>query len=204
MKRLLINLVVLLIGIGITSCGNKNKDGNISKNDELEIVKKCLIKLNEVRPNGYVVSPRFQNFEFNSFIRENSTGYNYNESKEEILNAAHWTNQHFLNVQEKVNKEYLKKNNSEFLNLAKSPIHNEVVLFSGINENLVFVSIVDYCNAVKVSDLASPSFKKNQRFSSVSCFAFILKDGNVKQMMKDGSLVREYQCNDSDVRIEEK
>jgi hypothetical protein len=201
MKKIYVNLVIIFTIIIIISCEKKEK--NISKEAEFEIVKKCLHELGSDEWEGYVVSPRFQNFQFNSFAREYNKQGNFDGSKAEILNSLQWSKEHFIDVQQEVNKTYLKKNNPLLLKLSKSTMHNDVILFSGIHENLVFVNIVNYCNAVKVLDLASPSFNKNQRFSSVACFAFILKDGNVKKMLKLGTMVLELQCNDYDIRVDD-
>lgn len=204
-NKLRIKLMTILIGICITACGHKKNDGKMSKETEISIVKKCLVRLDSVRPNGYLVSPRFEKFEFSSFPDGDNhhERYNYKKNKPEILKTLGWTNNDFVEIQKTVDKEYLKKANPELLKLSKSKMHNEVVLFSGINENLVFVNIVDYCNAVKNSELASASFDKNQRFSSVAYYIFVLKDGNVQKIMLDGVRTKEMQCNDSDVRVDE-
>ncbi|MCA6423628.1 MAG: hypothetical protein IM568_12550 [Flavobacterium sp.] len=206
MRKLIIKfLAIVFISFVMISCGEKSTQVKITPEKELDIVKKCLVRLDSIRPNGYLVSPRFQNFEFNSFPRQNSfrEGYDYDENKNEILESLQWNNEDFLITQKKVNKEYLDKVNPAFLKLSKGKIHNEVVLFSGIDKNLVFVNIIDYCNAVNSSDLALTTFNKNQRYSSVACYIFTLKDGNIQKMSRDGVLTKEVQCNESDVRVDE-
>lgn len=194
--------LIITLTISLIACENKKTDGEISAETEVSIAKKCLEQLEKNWLKDYVVSPRFQTFEFQSFIREKTKGYPYDINKPEILDSLNWTNEEFIKIQRNVNQKYLSKTNLGLLKLSKSDISNNVIIFSGFHKNIVFVNIVDYCNAVKVSDLSSSSFNKNQRFPSAICYIFLVKDGNV-QILKDSHVVKEYQCDSTDVRVDE-
>lgn len=201
-KMTLKSIFLIIVSLSIYACNGQKKTEKISNEIEVDIVNKCLAQLEKDGLKGYVVCPKFQNFELNSILREISPDYNYDERKKKLLDSLNWTEEHFVEIQEKVNLQYLNKNNPDFLKLNSFTTHNNVIFISGIDENLVFVTIVNYCNAVKNSELTLPSFKKSQRYSSVLCYAFILKNRNVHNMFTVGNQVKENQCSSSDIRID--
>lgn len=192
-----------MLSLVIVSCENKNPKEKMSKEAETIIVKKCLTQMYKKSSElTYLVSPKFANFEFDAFFRENKVleryhkGYDYNQKKEKTLQSLKWTDKDFKQIQQKVNNDYLNKMNPMLLKLSKSEISQSVVYFSGIHENLVFANVVDYCKSIKISDLASSSFNKKQPFMSAGSVIFILKDGEVQEMILESAIAMEGQCPD--------
>lgn len=202
-KKIALKSLVLIIGsLSIYACSDQKKTEKFSNEMEVDIVNKCLAQLEKGGIKSYVVFPKFQNFELNSILREISPDYNYDERKKKLLDSLSWTEERFVEIQKQINLQYLNNSNSAFLKLSKFTTHNNVIFISGIDENLVFVTIVNYCNAIKNSELTLSTFNKNQKYSSVLCYAFILKNGNVHNMFTVGNQVKENQCNSSHARID--
>jgi hypothetical protein len=200
LKRYVALIFFILV---LISCEKKNSKEGISYETDACIVKKCLTRLHE---NGskqsYLISPKYGNFEFNDFFRKNKIledfkkGYNYNQKKEEILGSVGWTDKKFREIQRNINKKYLNKTNTLFLKLSNSDISHTVFFFSGIQEDLVFVDVVVYCNSIKISELASSSFDKNQKFMSLGSIIFLLKDGEIQDMTFDSDITLDFNCPD--------
>ncbi len=80
---------IILCSVMFTTC----KDNGISKKNEADIIKKYFLKsYAKASPHTYLVSPQYDNFEFNSFFKENKVlenynkEYDYNLKKEEVFN----------------------------------------------------------------------------------------------------------------------
>jgi hypothetical protein len=190
-----------MFSLVISSCENKNPKEKNSNDAEAIIIKKCLAKMYKKSSSlTYLVSPKFANFEFDAFFRENKVleryhkGYDYNQKKGKTLQSLKWTDKDFKQIQQKINSDYLNKMNPKLLELSNCKTSQSVVYFSGIHENLVFVNIVDYCKTIKISDLKSSSFIKKQPFMSAGSMIFILKDGEVQEMILESGVAMEGQC----------
>lgn len=68
MKKQKMKLIaIILISSTVLSCGYKNDENVVSKENEIIIIKKCLSKIKE---DTYLVSPVYNPFEFNSFLKK--------------------------------------------------------------------------------------------------------------------------------------
>lgn len=195
-------VLIVLFFLLLNACENKKIQTKVSKETEIVIIKKCL---NRLYQNGskenYLVSPRYDSFGFNVFLRENKiklgflNPYDYDKNKPKILQTLNWNYISFNKMQLETNKKYLDKSNSLLLKLSNSDISQTVISFSGIHENLVFADVIVYCDSIKSSDLASSSFNKKQKFYSASSIIFVLKNGKVESMTFDGGGIIEGDCN---------
>jgi hypothetical protein len=187
-------IALLLITLAITAC--KKNTEELSPQAEFNIIKKCMARMNQNSATlNYLVSPKFDKFEFNAFLKESKVKeYDYDQKKKQILDSLRWSIQDFNEIQQQTNKKYLNKSNPLLLKLSYSDASHEVISFSGIHKNLVFASIVDYCDTISQAKLALPSFNKKQKFMSAGSIIFILKNGEVQNMILDSGLTLEYQC----------
>lgn len=189
-------IAIILISFTVLACSYKNDENIVSKENEIDIIKKCLSKIKE---NTYLVSPVYNPFEFNSFLKSNKImdnykkNYDYDKNKTKILDSLEWTVNDFTKIQKEINSNYLNKSNPDFLKLSKAIASQTVISFSGIQKNLVFANMIVYCNAIKKSDLNN-SFNTNQKFISVFSYIFIIKDGDVKSMIVDDGINVDFVC----------
>jgi hypothetical protein len=190
-----------MITLVISSCENKNSKEKISKDaEEAILVKKCLAHMYKKGSElTYLVSPKFANFEFDAFFKENKIlekvhkESDYNQKKSQVFKLLKWTDKDFKQIQQKINNKYFNKINPTLLKLSNSKISQSVVYFSGIHENLVFATVVDYCKSIKISDLTS-SYNKKQPFMSAGSVIFILTDGEVQEVILENGVSMEGQC----------
>tara|TARA_R110000764_G_scaffold234749_1_gene328806 strand:- start:923 stop:1468 length:546 start_codon:yes stop_codon:yes gene_type:complete len=174
---------------------------NDSKGNEL-ILKKCLAEFESLSPNWkYVVSPKFNDFEFNSFIHRNHPEADVNWMKDSTLKKLSWSNIDFQKVQTEVNQKFSAKYDFDLTELSNSELSNSVITFSGIHENLVFMEIVDYCNAVKPSDLTKDFFNKSHNYSSSSSYNLVIDKDKIEIIVGNG-VTLELQCDETDIIIE--
>lgn len=190
---------IVLISAVFATCKNKG----ISKETEADIVKECILKFYaKGSTQSYLVSPQYDNFEFNSFFKENRVlekhykVYDYNRKKEEVFRTLNWTEEDFKKIQLSVNKNNLNNANPLLLNVSNSKKSQTVYYFSGFHENLVFGCAVNYCKEIKIADLSSPSFEKQQNFMSASSYIFILKNGHVEKVIDESDIAISNVCPD--------
>lgn len=194
----IIKLISLIVScIMFTAC----KDEEISKKNEADIIQKYFLKSYvKGSPHTYLVSPQYDNFEFNSFFKENKVlenvrkEYDYNLKKEEVFRTLNWNEEDFKKIQQSINKNNLNKTNPLFLNVSNSKKSHTVYYFSGFHKNLVFGYLVDYCNEINITDLSSPSFDKQQKFMGAYSFIFILKNGELERVIDESGITLEYVC----------
>jgi hypothetical protein len=182
----------------ITACSNKESQKQLF---EATIVKKCIEHLHS---NGsertYLISPKYDNFEFNAFFRQNNVierynkEYDYDQKKKMTLDCIGWTNQDFSETQTEVNKKYLNKTNPELIKLSNSKDSETVYFFSGIHENLVFISTIIYCDTISACNLSASSFKRDQPFIAAGSIIFTLKNGEIEDVILDSGISLCYQC----------
>lgn len=198
-KTLLLGAILFAISFTISGCGKKDAE-KISQQDEANIIKKCIERLYQ---NGskqsYLIFPKYEAFDFNTFFKENKIlekyhkGYNYDKNKKKVLQSLQWSDSDFTQKQQKVNENYLNRTNLLLQKLSNSNVSHTVYFFSGIHENLVFANVIDYCDSIKSQDL-NRSFNKNQKFMSAGSVIFIIKGGKVKDMIIDSGISVETQC----------
>ena len=195
-----IKIISLLVFCAMfTNC----KHEKISKEMEADIVKKCILTFYaKGSTHSYLVSPQYVEFEFNSFFKENKVlekyykEYDYNRKKEEVFRTLNWNEKDFKKIQQNINKYNLNKRNPLLLNVSNSKKSQTVYYFSGFYKNLVFGYRVDYCKEIKISDLSSPSFDKQQNFMAASSYMFILKNGNIEKVIDESGITLENVCSD--------
>ena len=199
MQRLRL-IILMMIGVMVTACGSKDAQ-DLTKEEEFAIIKKCMARMNESgSKHDYVVSPRYDLFEFNSFlkhdekVRRGHPGHDYDRNKGKVLDSLGWTAKDFIEFQKQIDKKYLGKSNPLLSKLSNIGASHSVISFSGIHKNLVFAEEIYYCDSITPSELAAPAFDKHQLFMSTGSTIFILKDGEVEEMIPDDGIVREYQC----------
>lgn len=182
-----------------TTCKNKE----LSKETEANIIEKCILTFYaKGSTQSYLVSPQYDNFEFNSFFKENKVlekhykEYDYNLKKEEVFRIINWNEEDFKKIQLGINKNNLNKRNPLLLNLSNSKKSQTVYYFSGFHENIVFGYVVDYCKEIKITDLSSPSFDKKQPFMAASSYIFILKNGEIERVIDESDITMSYVCPD--------
>jgi hypothetical protein len=167
------------------------------------MIAKCLAKINKDEPQmKYVVSPKFNEFEFNSFLKKNfpkMTESNFR--KKETLDSLSWSEQDFEKARNVTNAKFLGKYNYNLPKLSNATISNYVISFSGVHENLIFGQITYYCNAVKPSDLNESYFSQNHKYMSADCINFVIKDDKITVINGNG-ISLEFQCSESDIQIE--
>ena len=170
----------------------------ISSKLQLEIIKSCVSKIHRGSPSWkYLVNPKFQRFEFNSFFRRNRvwekihTGvkYDYDRKKEETLKLLGWNEEDFLETQNLINSELLNKTNTSLLDFSDTTKCDYIISFSGVSKNLVFVDIVQYPKFITTSELNSSTFNRNQRFMSATCLIYVLKDNKIEKEILDCDIV---------------
>lgn len=195
------NVIIILFCILLIACENKNTQTKVPAETEVAIIKKCLTKLYQKgSKESYLVSPRYDGFGFNIFLRKNKIKlgvlhpYDYDKNKPKVLQALHWTDKDFDRIQQETNKKYLNKTNYSLSKLSNSDMSRTVYSFSGIHKNLVFADVIDYCDTITNSALASPSFDKKQKSYSVSSIIFVLKNGKVESVKFDGGGIIEGDC----------
>lgn len=191
---------LIVIGLTISACGKKEFE-KTSQVDQAATIKRCLERLYQGgSKQKYLVSPIYDDFDFNSFFKKNKIledyrkGYDHNQKKEQIFHLLNWTGEDFKENQQTINKYYLNKSNPLLLKLSNSKVSETVFYFSGIHENLVFANVIDYCDSIKYSELNSSLFDKNQQFRSALSVIFILKDSNVQDMIIDSGIAISYEC----------
>lgn len=196
-------VILILFSVIIIACNNKETETKISKETDVVIIKKCLSKLYQSgSKESYLVSPKYDKFELNTFFRYNKVlekyqkYYDYNQNSKKVLHSLTWTQKQFDEIKLMIDKKYLNKTNPLLPKLSEYKESHTVYFFSGIHENLVFATVIDYCGSIKESDLNSSSFNKNQKFVSAGSIIFILKDGEVAEIIFDSDIVLEYQCSD--------
>lgn len=200
-SSLILKWTILSVIILTISACDKSNSKKFTQDWEAKIIKKCLERLYQSSSKEkYLVSPRYDNFDFNSFFKENrvlesySKGYDYNQKKEQILHLLKWKDNDFAENQQMINKKYLNKNNPMILKFSNSKASQTVYYFSGIHENLVFATVVSYCDSIKISDLNLPTFNKNQKFLAADTVIFLLKGGEIQNMIVDSGIALDFQC----------
>jgi len=179
----------------MSACESKQKETNES------IIRKCLAALKKDGPGSkYVVSPKFDDFEFNSFLRKNYPDHEVDWKTKETLDKLNWSTSDFEKIQSEINREFSGKNDYNLPKLSNTEISNFVISFSGIHENLVFAQIICYCNAVKRSELNEEFFKTKHRFMDAGNINFVIKDDKI-YVIPDNGITLEFQCQDSDKQI---
>jgi curved DNA-binding protein CbpA len=192
---------MIVLALIMNSCKQNNVKEINSQEKEVAIIRKCLLHMGK---NGskqkYLISPWYDSFDFNAIFRENKVkmydGYHHELKKPETLNSLNWSKQDFNEIQMRINNEFSGKNNLLFSSLSNADISHSVISFSGIHDNLVFGTIIDYCNKIKKAELNSPRFDKYQKFTSIGTLIFILEKGEVVNMIIDNGITLEYQCVD--------
>jgi len=181
------------------SCEDKQKEKKTTES----MIAKCLSKINKDEPEmKYVVSPRFNEFEFNSFLKKNFPKMSEPDfRKKETLDSLSWSEHDFEKARNITNAKFFGKYNYNLPKLSNTKISNWVISFSGVHENLIFGQIVYYCNAVKPSDLNENFFSKNPKYMSADCVNFVIKNDKVTVINGNG-ISLEFQCSESDKQIE--
>ncbi len=192
---------LMLMVLFCAACKNKE----LTKEQELAIVKKCIQTFYSKNSKlTYLVSPQYDTFDFNVFLKENKIlekrqiEPNYNQRKAEVLKILNWNEAEFKAIQKHINANNLNKSNQLLAIASNAKKSHSVYYFSGIHENVVFGYVVDYCKEISASELANPNFNKAQHFMGVYTHIFILKNGNVEKVIDDCGITIDFSCPDSE------
>ena len=194
-KQQLIYCLIITINLITSACESKPKETRES------IIRKCLAVLKKDGPGSkYIVSPKFNDFEFNSYLRKNYPKSDIDWKTEETLLKLNWSKSDYIKIQSEINKEFSGKYDYSLTKLSNTEMSNFVISFSGVHENLVFAEIICYCDAVKPADLNENFFNQSHRFMNIGSINFVIKNGTIYEI-PDNGIALEYQCQDSDKQI---
>jgi len=201
-KQQLFRYSAIIFMMVVLAC-QSNKEKEKSKLSYEDIIRECVLKLQADEPEiKFIVSPKFGDFEFNSFMRKYyADKTDIDLRKKQTLDSLSWSERDFLNIQSDINKKFSGKYDYHLTKLSNTKLSNFVVSFSGVNENLVFAEITYYCNAVKPADLNREFYNEKKRFMSVDCINFLIKNDKV-QIINGNGISLEYQCKDSDIHVD--
>jgi hypothetical protein len=193
MKNVTITIFLLFV---LTSCFDKNKPI-----DDNQVIQNCIKEIVNPDPKSidstYMINPYCNSFTFNNYTINNyENKYITLKNKKNVLKKIGLNDEDFQKRKKKIDKEYLNKYFSNLENLSKGNRSHKLITFSGISENLVFVEIITFCDAINKSDLKKQNLYYSKNIiKDISSLAIILENKKVKEVTVDNGIVFEKQCN---------
>ena len=194
-------LAVIAI-VTLSACKNPQPDEKLKlTGQEKSVLKKCLDKLyqkNMANKPPYLVYPAYEKFDFGVFAHQSKDlapyKRSYDKFKERAFRLNDWNQKEFETLKNQIDEEYFGKQNESLMDLSHGESSNVIYFLSGIHENLVFVDGIHFCKCYSKEQLQTSIFSKNNRFSSFDSFAFVLKNGEVQDVIWYDSRIFEGNC----------
>lgn len=192
-------LLIFITLILLSSCNNVKSDKAISSEDR--IIKNCIKEIVNPDSNSidstYMVNPYRNSFSFNNYTANNYKidDFTY-RNKKNVLQKIGLSAESFQMRKNEIDKKCLNKYFSNVENLSKGSRSHRLLTFSGISENLVFVEIITFCDAIDKKDLKKHNLHYSENIiKDISSLAIILENDRVKEVTVDNGIVFEKQCN---------
>ncbi len=178
---------------------------NCSKKQDRElqnykIISNCidtLIASNEMYNKAdYLINPYCGNFEFNNYTNKyySQHGGMKAGSRDEVFKKLNWNGSFFNKVKTNVNSLYNGECYKQMSKELSKKGSSNLVTFSGIHENIVFVEIIDFCSPIKLEELnLKEDYLKRPR-SNISSLVLLLENEKVKEIFTDNYISFEMQC----------
>ncbi len=187
-------LFILFFAVVTLSCSKKTK--TLNKNEIFiieQIIDDLVIKEKNLK-NSYLVNPYFNYFEFASYfkrIEERDT----DELKiiDEILEKFEWNLDEYRSIQKQIDEKFLNTSYEELNDLSKNDSSRFVITFSGIQKNMVFIELINYCDSISKQDLMHKKNLSDLYVQDVYSMVAIINDSSLQEIIVLGGIHTE-QC----------
>lgn len=194
MKQFRIYLVVISLILIISSCQHTKKHS-----DDKVILNAIdtLIKAGEIiKKSDYLINPFVGSFDFNTYSNKFYPEYGISDgSKKEVLKQLHWSNFMFDSIQKTIAAKYKGRYYDKEMTKYSQKRSTNLITFSGIHDNIVFVEIIDFCYPIKIEQLNENNDYLNEPKSNISSLVILLEKEEVKKIFVDNAISLELQCN---------
>ena len=187
-------LFLLFFVIVTFSCSKKTK--NLNKN-EISIIEQIIddLVVNETNlKKSYLVNPYFNYFEFASYFKRIEEKDTDNlKIKDELLEKFKWNLDEYRSIQKQIDKKFLNKSYKELNDLSKTDSSRFVITFSGIQKNMIFIELINYCDSLSKQELMHRKNLSDLYVQDVYSMVAIISDSSLQEIIVLGGIHTE-QC----------